>query len=1124
MSSFNWAYVGDTAVHALNCITTGRDGYILSMSFVEQYRIQAKSIAARVNNGAPLRIDGGTFYTKGQRYATLMKPISRGRETVILMTLMNMDIGKRYLLTEAEHLDADFHSFLMNNYHLPLLEEWTPFIRENLVNESNISHPISRTSFLVRTEGREDAKETGILGIEIHGKNRNPDDILVYDFENLSEGMLRDVVSSLIRDGVIKVADVPSKPLEFKGFDEYITRYGTSLVENLEQTIDTLSPLKGDVDGFVAKTKRLYPQQAACINGITALKRAGSNYGIMCEGMGCGKTLQGAAVVEAYFNQKWLKSHPGKTLQDLFLSADKPTYRNILMAPSHLVNKWKEEVEGEIPGATCTILSDLSQLEELRRNGKERKGKEWYLISKDFAKLGSLVAPVPTRVKHMVPKAPICADCHEAEERPMVVYKTGADKCVRCGGNRWKQQDMKRFGKVRGLVCPECDNLLIRYSAKYFETGSDKPPVALLPQDFASRNKLNMTCFTCGTSLWEVDCKNLGTQKPSKWYKVTHWKNYQHKGTDSVFVLKGHENEYYAFKGVEAEGIKVSAEKPKPRKVAPAQFIKKYLKGYFDFCVLDEAHKYEGGGTAQATAAHALMGASGFTLCLTGTLSNGRADSFFYLLYMLHPSRMKERGFGYSDVMEFSKRYGSVETAYEAGYEDEGRRNAMSRGRVLHQPKVKPGISPLLFTDFLLDKAVFLDLSDLSQHLPPLYEHVVPCECPDDVAHEVNYTLSTLKEAMRQKGGKALMSNMLQFGLSYPDKPYGVAPIMHPKFQDMIVAAPKSFNHYADGQLLPKEEKLIELVRKEIAENRNVFVYCAYTGSAEKNVLERLKYLVEENCNLAGQVCVMRAETPKAVDREAYIKKMAVTEGVRCFICNMKLVETGLDFCGKYEGFGFNFPTIIFYQMTYELSVMWQASRRHFRLNQTEECRTYYLCTEGTLQMAALSIMAEKQVAASAIQGKFSADGLAAMANGIDPRLKLAQMLSENDMSDRKSLENMFDALNTQGDGDERYGAYEPPMTYYELMADTVEEASIVEVKPVETKTQESVKEEGTGIFDQASLFEVFDLFNSVETTSEPTIKPAPEPVKPEKATSGKTKRRKKPVMDQHSLFDMFAA
>ncbi|WP_026653373.1 DEAD/DEAH box helicase [Butyrivibrio proteoclasticus] len=1061
--------VGIYNAYGVSALVDTNTGFrpLIALSFIERSKVLSKAIVASINSGESITINHTIrSSSREQEYYTIYKKVTNGRDSFNLVTVLNKAIGTRYLLTDAEHKYEDMFNFLMINYKLPLLREWIPEIENQLLNFHDIRYCNGYGS---AWECRVEGEVLELPGIVLHGKNVRVNDVIAIDFNGLNDATLKDCVSDLIKRGVIKVSDEPSEKLVIESLDGYIQNYGPSLVRNLEESIETLSPLNGELDGFAAKTKRLYPQQAACVNGIIALKKAGSKYGLMVEGMGCGKTLQGAAVADAYFNQKWLENHKGKSLKDLYMSKDQPKYRNVLMAPSHLVSKWKDEILSEIPGSTVTIIDDFEQLIKLRAEGKERKGREWYLISKDFCKLGSQLSPIPTNVAKMVPKAFVCQDCLEEAEKPATIYKEpGKSKCSRCGGRNFRQVELYEFGEQTGLVCPKCGGLLMRPAANYFKKEKEEATKLILtPADFASHTSTNDTCMNCGEHLWGVDCKPIGVSQEKdaarrKWYKVSHYKNFQKKGRTTAFVLKGHESDYLA--GKIQEDMRKSPVEYGPRRYAPSLYIKKYLKGFFDFTILDEAHKYEAGGSAQSIAAHALMLASSFTLCLTGTISNGKADSFFYLLYMLDPRRMKKKGYDYNGVMDFARQYGCVETVYEAksrrygyGNDDEDEFRSMSKGRVIKSPRIKPGISPLLFTDFLLDKAVFLDLSDLSSYLPKLKEEVVLTEEPDNVKASYSRVIDNLKTASKEKGGRALLSTMLQFGLSYPDKPYGYNPIMHPLFADTLVTNVPSHDEYVSDNmstLLPKEEKLIEIVQDEIAQDRNCFIYCAYTGNEEMNITGRLQTLVEEKCNLKGQVLVMNSTSPVATKREEFIRQKA-SEGIKVFICNMKLVETGLDFCFKYNGAHYNYPTIIFYQLTYELAVMWQASRRHYRLNQTEECHTYYMATEGTLQQLAIQIMAEKQVAASAIQGKFSADGLTSMAKGIDPRLKMAQMLAEGDSGkDRKSLENMFDVMNASNNSsDDNYVDYIPPKTFYEVMdgAEMYEEHKTDSVTPIIT-------------------------------------------------------------------------
>jgi len=72
--------------------------------------------------------------------------------------------------------------------------------------------------------------------------------------------------------------------------------------------------------------------------------------------------------------------------------------------------------------------------------------------------------------------------------------------------------------------------------------------------------------------------------------------------------------------------------KMKTPKFAPVLFIKKYLKGYFDFLFADEVHQLKGQDTIQGAILGQLAKACKKTLILTGTLSGGKASDIFYII------------------------------------------------------------------------------------------------------------------------------------------------------------------------------------------------------------------------------------------------------------------------------------------------------------------------------------------------------------------------------------------------------------------------------------------------------------------------------------------------------------
>src|SRR5581483_6010088 len=104
-------------------------------------------------------------------------------------------------------------------------------------------------------------------------------------------------------------------------------------------------------------------------------------------------------------------------------------------------------------------------------------------------------------------------------------------------------------------------------------------------------------------------------------------------------------------------------------------------------------------------------------------------------------------------------------------------------------------------------------------------------------------------------------------------------------------------------------------------------------------------------------------------------------------ISHPRLVETGLDLFDKSGRH--NFPTLCFYEAGYNLFTLRQASRRAWRIGQTEPCRVAYLYYAGTMQDRALALMGRKLTAAQALEGKFSGEGLVAMA-GEDANVEVA--------------------------------------------------------------------------------------------------------------------------------------
>ena len=967
-----------------------------------------------------------------EKFSCFYTPIYNGKEKFYHMLAVNTSLkgeltnGQGRFLTTRKMVAEDFYNYLMHNFSLPLLKKWAPALFDRCKYKGLI---VDNAQVCV-------SKRSVVADIPWKGHEISLKDLMVVSISGLTIERLKEVIKELFDEGLICITSVMQKKLEFENMDQYFEKYGVKLVDNLKKQIVPLTELDGSVKDFTLKHLWMYPQQVAQVNGALALLDK-SRYMIMNHGMGTGKTLCGASLCEGYFGRKWLKCHPGKTLRDMYQNPENIRYRNIVMAPGHLVKKWAREIEENVPYSNVTILNDFSQLVALRNHGKERNGREWYVISKDFGKLSYQEIPAPSKVRMKPVYLKYCSQCGE------IINKEGCF-CEKCKKEvTVSYVKTKRFSK--GLVCPDCNRLLfpvngeVDYGPEVSEEELTRP---LLPTDFAVHNQLNDSCFYCGSKLWTPNVGNLGGACEKKWKRLTAWTNKAHKGKKTLWVHRDYIPETERFLTLETISIK---EAKGVRKYSPTLFIKKYMRGFFDIAVFDEAHMYKGGGTGQGHAMHCLVKASKKQLALTGTIAGGYANHFFYLLWRLEPQRMVKKGYTFRSEMQFSEDYGCVEREFTVSENTNQSYNVSCHGRQVSSPKVRPGISPLIFMDFLLDRCTFLDLSDMSKYLPTLKENVVeisPKEGEEETLfHEYSGICASLMQRVRSEDGRGLLGTAIQFGLSFMDKPFGVSPIKSPVTGSIVSQVPDC--EVFQGKLLSKEEALIDILNKELSEGRNCVVYAEYTASPETCISYRLKDVIERKCNLTGKVEILESSSPVPAKREEWMHEKA-RKGTRVFITNPRCVETGLDFCWSEDGKEYNYPTIIFYQIGSSMFTISQASRRHYRLNQRKECRTYYMAWKGTAQAAMIKLIAEKQVATSAIQGKFSTEGLAAMAAGVDTRLKLASAMSGRDTKTENDLQGMFDVLNSTEDSSELDGV-DRMLLLHELLGDDVASPRTVE-------------------------------------------------------------------------------
>lgn len=1077
--------------------------------FVSFYDRSTQNVRAL---GADLMINGTLMYANRQYinrklFDVFYTQIIRGKEKFVHGIAIAKDLRDEYLVTTDPRMDQDLYNFLMQTQNFPLLREWIPEIKRTLLECG-----------LLYVSGKSRMYGNAMQKFKIS----NTEEVCLKDIRfyasNLTEDRLKAVLKKLLEEKRIQVARNEQKPLAFTNMDEYFQNYGTTIMENLRSQLHPISELNGKIDSIALLSTRPYPQQAAMVNGVYEYfrkKKKGCVLFVM--GMGSGKTLQAAAEAEMLYVRRWLEAHPKKTLVDAYERDGVINYRHIVMCPGQLVEKWRDSILKDIPYAKPVIINDFKQLVALREAGKERKfGKEFYIVSKDFAKLSYQMAPIPKREARKRVEVFYCADCNTTLLRK-------SSECAYCGSTNIA---IKKTQYTRiGMVCPHCNRLLYKknmvFDTEVLGNPENEAGRPLQWFDFAQETNQNESCVYCDEPLWKPFVRNINTEfcaEPKKptWVRQTFWANHAKKGKKTYWILEGKQ---LLARDIWGEALNEIESEGGCRKYSPAQFIKKYMKGYFDVFIADEVHKSKGGSTAQGTAFHAIMKSCRYVLALTGSLTGGMASDLFYLMFRMFPEKMRAHNFRYEDLMKFSKEYGCLEQTFAAV--QDVHKNVFSRGRQISPLRTLPGISPVIFSEFLLDVAVFLDIKDMSSNMPPLHEKIVlvkpkPESEEEEVHQFYNAALGQLKAAERQ--GIHTESARQQFSMSYLDKPYGVGPIIDPD-SGGVVLTPNDYSHIfagEDAKLLEKEAALCKTIRQELSEGRNCVLYAEYTLSEETNVLPRLQKFIMQECGLtANEVVVMKASTPVAAKREEWMHIKA-EKGMRVMLCNPRLCETGLDFCWFYKGIMYNFPTLMFYQCGYSLFITWQAAGRSWRLNQIEECRTYYFAYEGTVQQAILQVLGEKKSAASAIQGHFSADGLAAMAKGVDTQVRIAQIMSEMDSTSGDRLREMFDVISGSRE-DDTYDQCERMKLFSEIIRAVEEKPDLINENVELFSTMFSnlllnPNQDDGGILKLNQLFGSFDFVGGSESMSF---------LKEPKEKMPKKKRGKKSGFVFESIFEL---
>ncbi len=557
-------------------------------------------------------------------------------------------------------------------------------------------------------------------------------------------------------------------------------------------------------------------------------------------------------------------------------------FRNILvLAPPHLVRKWKREIEMTVPGAMAAIVRNITDLKRLKEPSLIT-GTRFTIMSREAAKLSYWWEPAHVTRQTVRRNAEIAIHCPECFHR--ILREDGANpklkevqqsqpQCPQCGIEvQNPQQRLITLNSRRDAICcPGC-----------FQQVRDKEGIPVLLREL---EKKRMKCPTCGGALWQPMLQEHQVKCPCP--KCT--------------------------------GIPGKPPRYRNRRYALADYVKKRMKGFFDLLIADEVHEYKGRGTAQGIAAGNLAQTCGKSLTLTGTLTGGYSSTLFHLLYRFTPEIRNE--FKHNQQSRWIDRYGFRQRKYrsKAGNDDpyEHGRGSGRRG-YLTSEKETPGLAPAALFH-IIGNTVFLRLNDVTDQLPPYDELILVQDLSRNIDEGTGYSQKTayeklyrklrkaLQEALKQ-GSTRLMAAYLQSLLAFPDGCTRGEEVIDPDTDIPIVSIPP----LPDEETYPKEKTLIDLVKEEKAAGRRVLIYATHTDT--RDITPR----IEEFLNQEGvKTAVLKSNSAKSEKREEWVNQR-VQENIDVLICNPRLVQTGLDLV--------EFPTLVWYETEFSVCQSTQKS------------------------------------------------------------------------------------------------------------------------------------------------------------------------------------------------------
>lgn len=647
-----------------------------------------------------------------------------------------------------------------------------------------------------------------------------------------------DIISDMIKKGILKFpkAGTGASVESIEDLGTYMTKFMDDMVKKVSDRVTPIhNPIVDPVHPQISTYKReLFPVQAHVSTAIAKVLKKQKVALIQGE-MSTGKSTMMTAIPDV-----------------LAAMSNKKGYFACLMCPPSLTKKWPEEILEIIPYAEVHVIERTDQLITFHRNwtnaGRPKPQKPTFFVI-SFTTMRGDCATVPA-VHYEYRKTKV------QEEEKELPYRDGY-YCPCCGKAHQVVESKETTIDEDGN---EVENQVKRKMQEH-EFGESR-------RLQNSKNPANAFCSECGESLWT---KKVPTcyESINGWLK--HEKNVSHALKDKNHKL---------VEQIQLSQPEVPKQQGNPRRIATVEYIRRKMRWFFDITVVDEIHQLKAGLSAQGNSLGSIAAVSKKVIGGTGTLFGGKAEDVYFTLWRLFPHLMVENGFAYTEVRKWNENFGNIETTIY-GSDDTGEySNKQSRGGVTRKTeKVMPGISPYVFSKFLVQNSVLVRLVDVWPDPVELVNvPTILVDLDEELKPHYRNMVNTFEHAIdsRDDGFKLYMS-LTQNGIAYPDNPFSF-PAFSIKTESGhrdLIWSPEEF---PTDHLLNKEKKLQEIIKGELDEGRKSIVYVRDTGSSVegRDVRPRLKQVLEQ---LGAKVCILDTSTVKTNKRSEWLKQKIENEG-----------------------------------------------------------------------------------------------------------------------------------------------------------------------------------------------------------------------------------------------------